>query len=39
MRLMSLEAIGRNHAPIFLWLQEVDEQVQTDSEAKAGGFC
>ena len=38
MRLISLEAISRNYTPIILWLQEVDEQVQTDSRAKAGGF-
>ena len=38
MRLMSLEAASRNSAPIILWLQEVDEQVRTNSGVKAGGF-
>ena len=38
MRLISLEAISRNYTPIILWLQEVDEQVRTDSRVKAGGF-
>ena len=38
MRLISLEAIRRDYTPIIMWLQEVDEQVRTDSEAKAGGF-
>ena len=38
MRLISLEVISRNYTPIILWLQEVDEQVRTDSGVKAGGF-
>ena len=38
MRLISLEAISRHYTPIILWQQEVDEQVQTDSGVKAGGF-
>ena len=38
MRLISLQAISRNYTPIVLWLQEVDEQVRTDSGVKAGGF-
>ena len=38
MRLISLKAISRNHTPITMWLQEVDEQVQSDTEVKAGVF-
>ena len=38
MHLISLEAISRNYTPIILWLQEVDEQVRTDSEVKVGGL-
>ena len=38
MRLISLEAISRIYTPIILWLQEVDEQVRTDSGVKVGGF-
>ena len=38
MQLISLEAISRNYTPIILWLQEVDEEVRTDSEEKAGGL-
>ena len=38
MRLISSEAISRNYTPVILWLQEVDEQVRTDSGVKAGGF-
>ena len=38
MRLISLEAITRSYIPNILWLQEVDEQVRTDSRVKAGGF-
>ena len=38
-RLISLEAHSRHYTPIILWLQEVDEQVRTDSEVKAGVFC
>ena len=38
MRLTFLEVISRNNMPIILWLQEVDEQVRTDSGVKGGGF-
>ena len=38
MRLISLEVIGRHYSLIILWLQEVDEQVRTDSRVKAGDF-
>ena len=38
MRLISLEAITRNYISIVLWLQEVDEQVRTDSTVKVNGF-
>ena len=38
MRLISSEAISRNYTPIIMWLQEVDEQVRTDSRVKAGVF-
>ena len=37
MRLISLEAINGHYGPIILWLQEVDEQIRTDSEVKACG--
>ena len=37
-RLISTEAISRNYTPIILWVQEVDEQVRTDSEEKAGSY-
>ena len=33
-----MEAISHHYTPIILWLQEVDEQVRTDSVVKAGGF-
>ena len=33
-----MEAISYNYTPIILWLQEVDEQVGTDSEVKADGI-
>ena len=39
MQLISLEAINRNYLPIILLLQEVEEQVRTDSDVKADGFC
>ena len=38
MRRILLEAINCHYGPIILWLQEVDQQVQTDSRVKAGGF-
>ena len=38
MRLIALEAICPKYMPIVLWLQEVDEQVRSDSLSKAGGF-
>ena len=36
MRLISLNAISRNDTPIILWLQEIDQQVRTDSGVNAG---
>ena len=38
MRLILLQAINCHYTPIILWLQEVDEQVRTNSRVKAGGF-
>ena len=38
MRLISLQAISRHYTLIVLWLQEVDEQVRTDSRVEVGGF-
>ena len=38
MRLISLQAISRHYTLIVLWLQEVGEQVRTDSRVEVGGF-
>ena len=38
MQLISLDASSRDNTPNILWLQEVDQQVRTDSGVKAGGF-
>ena len=38
MQLISWEVISRHYTPIIRWLQEVDEQVRTDSDVKTSVF-